>query len=47
MRTAVFGSRPDGHARVVIELFGNSPGMEFVGLIDDFPENAEHEILRD
>ena len=35
--------RPDGHARVVIELFGLA-WLEFVGLIDDFPENAEHEI---
>jgi UDP-perosamine 4-acetyltransferase len=44
MRTAVFGSRPDGHARVVIELLCAAPEIELVGLIDDYPENAAHEI---
>jgi sugar O-acyltransferase (sialic acid O-acetyltransferase NeuD family) len=44
MRTVVYGSRPDGHARVVIELFSAEPELELVGLIDDYPENAAHEI---
>jgi sugar O-acyltransferase (sialic acid O-acetyltransferase NeuD family) len=44
MRTAVLGSRPDGHARVVIELFGAAPDIELVGLLDDFAENSEREI---
>lgn len=44
MRTAVFGSRPDGHARVVIELLCAAPDVELIGLIDDFPENAAREI---
>lgn len=44
MRTAVFGSRPDGHARVVIELLCAAPEVELVGLIDDYPENAAREI---
>jgi UDP-perosamine 4-acetyltransferase len=44
MRTAVLGSRPDGHARVVIELFGAAPDIELVGLLDDFPENIAREI---
>ena len=44
MRTVVFGSRPDGHARVVIELLCTAPDIELVGLIDDYPENAAHEI---
>lgn len=40
MRLAVYGSRPDGHANVVLDLFGDDPGHEFVGLLDDLPENA-------
>jgi sugar O-acyltransferase (sialic acid O-acetyltransferase NeuD family) len=44
MRVAVYGSRRDGHANVVLDLFGDSPGLEFVGLLDDWPENAEREI---
>ena len=30
MRTAVFGSRPDGHARVVIELLCAAPDVELI-----------------
>jgi UDP-perosamine 4-acetyltransferase len=44
MRTAVFGSRPDGHARVVIELLCAAADVELVGLIDDYPENAARTI---
>lgn len=44
MRTAIVGSRPDGHARVVIELLCVAPEIELVGLIDDYPENAGNEI---
>jgi sugar O-acyltransferase (sialic acid O-acetyltransferase NeuD family) len=44
MRTAVFGSRPDGHARVVIELLCAASDIELVGLIDDYPENAGRKI---
>jgi UDP-perosamine 4-acetyltransferase len=44
MRAVVYGSRPDGHARVVIELFADVPHLELVGLIDDYPGNAAHEI---
>lgn len=40
MRTALFGSRPDGHANVVLDLFGAGGELEFVGLLDDLPENA-------
>jgi sugar O-acyltransferase (sialic acid O-acetyltransferase NeuD family) len=39
MRLAVYGSRPDGHAAVVLDLFGGGE-HEFVGLLDDWPENA-------
>lgn len=42
MRIVIIGSRPDGHARVVAELFGAA--LDVVGLVDDFPENAGREI---
>jgi UDP-perosamine 4-acetyltransferase len=44
VRLAVYGSRPDGHANVVLDLFGTDPGHEFVGLLDDRPENAARTI---
>lgn len=44
MRLAVYGSRPDGHANVVLELFGADPDHEFIGLLDDYPENANRTI---
>ena len=44
MRTVVYGSRPDGHARVLVELFGGIDGIELAGLVDDLPENAGRRI---
>lgn len=44
VRLAVYGSRPDGHANVVLDLFGGDPDLEFVGLLDDWPENADRAI---
>ena len=44
MRAAVYGSRPDGHANVALEAFGGRSELEFVGLIDDWPENADRTI---
>jgi sugar O-acyltransferase (sialic acid O-acetyltransferase NeuD family) len=44
MRTAVFGSRLDGHAKVVVELFAQHPGLELTGLLDDHPENVGRTI---
>ena len=44
VRVLVYGSRPDGHARVVVELLAEVGGFEVVGLVDDFPENADREI---
>lgn len=41
MRTVVYGSRPDGHARVVIELLAEPAGLQIVGLIDDETPNAD------
>jgi UDP-perosamine 4-acetyltransferase len=43
MRLAVYGSRPDGHANVVLDLFAGGE-HEFVGLLDDWPENAGRTI---
>jgi sugar O-acyltransferase (sialic acid O-acetyltransferase NeuD family) len=40
VRVAVYGSRPDGHARVVIEELLASENFNVVGLIDDYPANA-------
>jgi UDP-perosamine 4-acetyltransferase len=42
MRLALYGSRVDGHANVVLDLFGDA--HEFVGLLDDLPENAGRTI---
>jgi sugar O-acyltransferase (sialic acid O-acetyltransferase NeuD family) len=44
VRVVVYGSRPDGHARVVIEELLGSAEFEVVGLIDDFPANADRHI---
>jgi UDP-perosamine 4-acetyltransferase len=43
MRAVVYGSRPDGHARVVIEVFA-SDELDVIGLVDDFPENRTRRI---
>lgn len=43
MRLAIYGSRPDGHANVVLDLFAGGE-HEFVGLLDDWPENAERTV---
>ena len=44
MRTVIFGSRLDGHARVVAELLAPVAGLVVEGLIDDFDENADRRI---
>lgn len=44
MRTVVYGSRPDGQARIVVELAASRPDLELVGLLDDFPENRRRTI---
>jgi UDP-perosamine 4-acetyltransferase len=40
VRAVIYGSRPDGHAKVVAEIAEQLAGIELVGLIDDYPENA-------
>jgi UDP-perosamine 4-acetyltransferase len=44
VRVVVYGSRPDGHARVVIDLLLAGGEFEVLGLIDDHPENAHRRI---
>ncbi len=45
MRILIYGSRPDGHAKVVLELI-EALDFECVGLIDDFPENRDRKLKR-
>jgi sugar O-acyltransferase (sialic acid O-acetyltransferase NeuD family) len=40
----IYGSRPDGHARVVLETFVSDGGFEIVGLLDDEPANIDRKI---
>jgi sugar O-acyltransferase (sialic acid O-acetyltransferase NeuD family) len=44
VRVVVYGSRPDGHARVVIEVLLAGGNFDVVGLIDDQPGNAGRRI---
>lgn len=44
MRVAVYGSRPDGHAGVVLEELLALEDFDVVGLIDDYPANAGRRI---
>jgi acetyltransferase EpsM len=44
VRVVVYGSRPDGHARVVLETLLDGRGFEVVGLIDDMTANAGREL---
>jgi sugar O-acyltransferase (sialic acid O-acetyltransferase NeuD family) len=44
VQVALYGSRLDGHARVVLELFVEAAEFEVVGLLDDWPENAGRKI---
>lgn len=44
MRVALYGSRPDGHARVVLEVLLAGHDLEVVALIDDEAENADRHI---
>jgi UDP-perosamine 4-acetyltransferase len=44
MRVALYGSRPDGHANVVLEVLASVPEIEVVGLLDDWPQNADRKI---
>jgi UDP-perosamine 4-acetyltransferase len=44
VRVVVYGSRLDGHARVVLEVLLDAGNLDVVGLIDDRLENAGRRI---
>jgi UDP-perosamine 4-acetyltransferase len=44
MRIAIYGSRPDGHAKVLLDLLGGRDDFTVVGLIDDFAENRGRQV---
>ena len=43
MRVVIYGSRRDGHAKVMVDLLATTD-LRPEGLIDDFPGNREHTI---
>jgi UDP-perosamine 4-acetyltransferase len=43
-RVVVYGSRPDGHAKVILELVESAPWLTVVGLLDDYPENRARRV---
>lgn len=44
MKVVIYGSRPDGHAKVVLDTLVDDAELDVVGLLDDWPENAERTI---
>jgi sugar O-acyltransferase (sialic acid O-acetyltransferase NeuD family) len=44
VKALLYGSRPDGHAKVVVDVAAERPELELVGLVDDYPENAARTI---
>ena len=44
MRVVVYGSRPDGHAKVVVDLASGDARLEIIGLVDDYAENAARRV---
>ncbi len=43
-RVAIYGSRPDGHAKVLADLFGDGAEIAIAGLIDDLAENRDRTV---
>ncbi len=44
MRIAIYGSRPDGHAKVLLDLLDGREDLTVAGLIDDGAENRERQV---
>jgi sugar O-acyltransferase (sialic acid O-acetyltransferase NeuD family) len=44
VRTVIYGSRPDGHAKVVAQLAHELGGFELAGLIDDLEEHGDRTV---
>ncbi|MEA2973433.1 MAG: hypothetical protein QOG82_1891 [Actinomycetota bacterium] len=40
----VYGSRPDGHAKVLVDLLDDFPDLEPVGLVDDVADNGARTV---
>jgi UDP-perosamine 4-acetyltransferase len=43
-RIVIYGSRPDGHAKVLVDLLEGSEELLVVGLVDDVPGNRSREV---
>jgi UDP-perosamine 4-acetyltransferase len=44
VKVLIYGSRPDGHAKVVLELCEADAQLTVIGLLDDVPENRGRSI---
>jgi sugar O-acyltransferase (sialic acid O-acetyltransferase NeuD family) len=44
VRVVIYGSRPDGHAKVLVDLLTDTPALVVVGLVDDFPEHRARRV---
>jgi UDP-perosamine 4-acetyltransferase len=44
MRIAIYGSRPDGHAKVLLDLLDGREDLTVIGLIDDYAENRQRTV---
>jgi sugar O-acyltransferase (sialic acid O-acetyltransferase NeuD family) len=44
VRVAIYGSRPDGHAKVLIELLADDSELSVACLLDDFQANADRMV---
>jgi UDP-perosamine 4-acetyltransferase len=44
VKVLIYGSRPDGHAKVVLELCEADPQLTAIGLLDDVPENRRRSV---
>src|SRR4051794_36739567 len=43
-RVVIYGSRPDGHAKVLIDLLEGSSLLLVMALVDDFPDNHARQV---
>ena len=43
-RVVIYGSRPDGHAKVLVDLLSHSSLFVITGLVDDYKEHAGRSV---
>jgi sugar O-acyltransferase (sialic acid O-acetyltransferase NeuD family) len=43
-RVLIYGSRPDGHAKVLLDLLSGDRSFSVVGLVDDYPEHRDRRV---